>query len=109
MAGCLINCEISEKQMNKHIQETDKTMADNSRRSFFKKAAAAVGVVAAAGYTKTLISKSSALTDDASAKYAADVALQAKAVMGNQLVIMTDAEKKQRLDDLLNSHYQEIT
>lgn len=83
-------------------------MGNNSRRSFFKKAAAAVGVVAAAGYTKTLISKRSASTDDASAKYAADVALQAKAVTGNQLILMTDDEKNQRLDELLNCHYQEI-
>lgn len=83
-------------------------MEDNSRRLFFKKAVAAVGVVAAAGYTKTLISRSSAPTGDASAKYAADVALQEKAVMGNQLVLMTDDEKKKRLDDLLNCHYQEI-
>jgi hypothetical protein len=83
-------------------------MEDNSRRSFFKRAAAAVGVVAAAGYTKTLISRSAASTDNTCAKYAADVALQEKAVMGNQLVLMTDAEKKKRLDDLLSCHYREI-
>lgn len=93
--------------MHKHIQEADMIMEENSRRSFFKKAAAAVGVVAAAGYTKTLISRSSVSTDDASAKYAADVASQEKAVKANQLVMMTDDEKKQRLDDLLNFHRQE--
>jgi hypothetical protein len=94
--------------MHKHIEEVDVIKEVNSRRSFFKKAAAAVGVVAAAGYTTTLISKSSASTNDASAKYAADVALQEKAVMANPLVLMTDDEKKQRLDALLNCHYQEI-
>lgn len=94
--------------MHKHIKEEGIIMEDNSRRLFFKKAVAAVGVVAAAGYTKTLISRSTAPTDDASAKYAADVALQERAVMGNQLVLMTDDEKKKRLDDLLNCHYQEI-
>jgi hypothetical protein len=94
--------------MHKRIKEVGVIMEDNSRRSFFKKAAAAVGVVAAAGYTKTLISRSSASTDDASAKYAADLALQEKAVMGNPLVLMTDDEKKQRLVELLNCHYQEI-
>ena len=83
-------------------------MEENSRRSFFKKAFAAAGVVAAAGYTKTLISGSSASNEGASAKYAADVALQEKAVTGNRLVLMTDGEKKQRLDELLNCHYQEI-
>ncbi|MGC2456738.1 MAG: hypothetical protein WA435_01930 [Gallionellaceae bacterium] len=65
-------------------------------------------MVAAAGYTKTLISGSSASNEGASAKYAADVAMQEKAVRGNQLVIMTDDEKKQRLDELLKCHYQEI-
>jgi hypothetical protein len=94
--------------MHKDIKEVGMVMEDNSRRSFFKKAAAAVGVVAAAGYTKTLISKSMPSNDGVSEKYAADVALQAKAVTGNQLVVMSDDEKKQRLDALLNCHYQEI-
>jgi len=94
--------------MHKHIKDGDVAVEKNSRRSFFKKAAAAVGVVAAAGYTTSLISKSSASADDASAKYAADVALQVKAVSGNQLVVMTDEEKRQRLDVLMNCHYQEI-
>jgi anaerobic selenocysteine-containing dehydrogenase len=81
---------------------------ENSRRSFFKRAAAAMGVVAAAAGTKHLISASSASADGASAKYAADVAMQEKAVKANQLVVMTDDEKIQRLDELLNCHYQEI-
>ena len=81
---------------------------ENPRRSFFKKAAAAVGVIAAAAGTKNLISASSASAAGASEKYAADVASQERAVKGNQLVLMTDAEKKQRLDDLLNFHRQEI-
>lgn len=94
--------------MDKHIQEVGMTTEDNSRRSFFKKTAAAVGVVAAAGYTMTSISKYSAPTSDAGAKYAADLALQEKVMMGKQLVLMTDDEKKQRLEVLLNFHYQEI-
>jgi hypothetical protein len=93
--------------MHKHIQEVDMIKEENSRRSFFKKAVAAAGVVAAAGCTKTLISASSASNEAASAKYAADVAWQEKAVTANQLVMMTDEGKKQRLDDLLNFHRQE--
>jgi hypothetical protein len=95
--------------MHKDIKEVGMVMEDNSRRSFFKKAAAAVGVVAAAGYMKTVISRSSVSAGDAGAKNAADVALQAKAVMENQLIVMTDDEKKQRLEALLNCHYQEIS
>jgi len=94
--------------MHKHIKEMGMIMEENSRRSFFKKTAAAVGVVAAAGYTMTLISKSSASTGDASAKYAADIALQEKVMMANPLILMTEDEKKQRLDVLLNCHYQAI-
>ena len=93
--------------MNKRIQETDQTMEDDSRRSFFIKAAAAVGVVAAAGYTKKVISASTESKEAVCAKYAADVDSQARAVKANQLVVMTDAEKQQRLDDLLNFHSQE--
>jgi hypothetical protein len=93
----LFNC----KNVEKHMEE-------NSRRSFFKKAAAAVGVVAAAGATKTLISVSTTSSDEASKKYAADIASQEKAVTGNQLILMSDAEKKQRLDQLLNCHSQEL-
>jgi len=81
----------------------------NSRRSFFKRAAAALGVVAAAAGTKNLISASAASSEGASAKYATDVAMQEKAVKANQLVVMTDDEKKQRLDALLNCHFQEIS
>jgi hypothetical protein len=99
--------------MHKQTKKVDVIMEknpgeENSRRSFFKKAAAAVGVVAAAGYTTTLISRSPGATNDASAKNAADVALQEKAVKENQLVVMTNEEKQQRLDDLLKFHSQEI-
>jgi hypothetical protein len=95
--------------MHKQIKEVGMIMEDNSRRSFFKKAAAAGGVVAAAGFTKTLISKSSTLNDGASEKYAADVSLQTKAVTGNQLIMMRDDEKKQRLEVLLDCYYREIS
>ena len=84
-------------------------MQDNSRRSFFKKAAAAAGVVAAAGATKAWISTTPAVAhDDAGATYAADMAALDKALAASQLTMMTEEEKKQRLDDLLNCHYREI-
>jgi len=94
--------------MDKHINEVGINTEGNSRRSFFKKTAAAVGMVAAAGYTTTLISRTSASVDDPGARYAADLASQEKTMMGKQLVLMTDDEKKQRIEMLLNFHYQEI-
>lgn len=105
--------------MDKHIKDGDvakvknpkeeNPVEENSRRTFFKRAAAAVGVVAVAGYTGKLISKSVASPGDAGAKNAADVAAQEKAVKANRLVMMSDDEKQQRLDDLLNIHREEIS
>ena len=95
--------------MDKHTKDGDVIVEENSRRSFFKRAAAAVGVVAAAGYTGKLISRATESPGDAGAKNAADVAAQEKAVKANQLVMMSDDEKQQRLDDLLNIHREEIS
>ncbi|PJC03013.1 MAG: hypothetical protein CO071_00135 [Gallionellales bacterium CG_4_9_14_0_8_um_filter_59_50] len=81
----------------------------NSRRSFLGKAAAAVGVIAAAGYVKTLISGAASPTAGVAEKYTNDATQQEKALMENRLVIMTDAEKTQRLDELLNCHYKELS
>lgn len=82
---------------------------DNSRRTFLKKAVAATGVVAAAGVTtKTLIFASSDSTDKESAKHANEDALQEKVMSQKQYVLMTDNEKKQMLDEILNNYYKEI-
>ena len=89
-------------------KEVDKMKEENSRRSFFMRVAAALGVVAAAAGTKTLIARAIEPDGDAGAKYASDVAAQANAVKENQLVVMTDEEKQQRIDDLLKFHRQEI-
>lgn len=77
----------------------------NSRRTFFKKAAAAVGIVAAADYIRTLLSARPNSVNDATEKYASDVKAQEIIFSKKQLVLMTDNEKKQRLDELL-SNYQ---
>jgi hypothetical protein len=82
---------------------------ENSRRSFFGKVAAAVGVIAAAGYAKTLISGATTSTPEVTEKYTNDATQQEKTLMGKRLVVMTDAEKTQRLDDLLSCHYKELS
>lgn len=82
---------------------------DNSRRAFFKKAAAAAGVVAAAGVTaKTLVSAPSGSSDKERAKYANEDALQEKVMSRKQCVLMTDHEKKQMLDEILNNYHKEL-
>ncbi len=81
----------------------------NSRRSFFQKAAAVIGMFAAAGYTTNKISKSTTSDVGETAKYANDAAMQEQAVMGNRLVLMSESEKSQRLQELLNCHNEEIS
>lgn len=78
--------------------------SDKSKRSFFKKVAAAVGFVAAAGYLGKLMSgrvNSIRAINDNSAN---DVNMQKKAWLQKQLVPMTDNDKKQMLDGILDIH-----
>lgn len=81
----------------------------NSRRSFFQKAAAVIGMFAAAGYTTKKIFNSTADDRGERANYANDAAMQERAIMGNHLVVMSESEKSQRLQELLNFHNQEIS
>jgi hypothetical protein len=81
---------------------------ENSRRTLFKKAAAAMGVVVAAAVSaKTLISASGSV-NGAGENYANDAALQEKMLSQRQLVMMTDDEKKQRLAEILGCHEKEL-
>ena len=79
-------------------------MADKSKRTFFKKAAAAVGFVAAANYLGRLIytrGNSIQQINDISAN---DVNKQKKVWLQKQMVAMTDDDKKRMLDEILDSH-----
>ena len=80
------------------------TKADKSKRSFFKKAAATVGFVSASGYLGNLISartNSIQLINDNSAN---DVKKQKNAWLQKQMVVMTDNEKAQMLNEILDIH-----
>ena len=77
---------------------------DKSKRTFFKKVAAAVGFVAAAGYLGNLISARSNSIQQINDISANDVNMQKKALLQKQLVAMTDNDKKQMLDEILDSH-----
>ena len=81
------------------MMKTDKT-----KRSFFKKAAAAVGFVAAAKYLGNFLivhSNSIHAINDSSA---IDVNKQKDAWLQKQFSPMTDNDKKQMLDEILDSH-----
>jgi hypothetical protein len=85
------------------------TKADKSKRTFFKKVAAAVGFVAAAGYLRNLISvhtNSIQVINDNSAN---EVNKQKKAWLQKQWVPMTDSDKKRMLDELLDIHNKSET
>ncbi len=78
--------------------------ADKSKRSFFKKAIAAVGFVAAANYLgKFMIARSNSIQqiNDVSAN---DVKKQKNAWLQKEFTPMTDNDKKQMLDEMLASH-----
>lgn len=77
---------------------------NKAKRSFFKKAAAAVGFVAAANYLgKFMIARSNSIhaINDNSAN---DVNKQKNAWLQKQFSPMTDDDKKQMLDEILDSH-----
>jgi len=85
------------------IEDTEGKV-DIAKRMFIKKAAAAVGVVAAAGLMKTFISASSDTISRNRAKYANDDLQQEKVMSQKQCVLMTDSEKKQMLEEILDNH-----
>jgi hypothetical protein len=86
------------------MTNTDKTNTDKTKRSFFKKAAAAVGFIAAANYLgKFIVTRSNSIhaINDNSVN---DVNKQKTAWLQKQFTPMTDNDKKQMLDKILDSH-----
>jgi ClpP class serine protease len=85
-------------------KEQDKVIAD--KRVFLKRAAAALGVVVAAGLTGTAISKSAEKVSKVNARvrYAEDDLRQQQLMTGKKLIIMTQEEKQQMLDRILRNH-----
>ena len=80
------------------------TKADNSKRTFFKKVAAAVGFVSTSGYLGNLIAARSNSKQAINENSEADVIKQKKAWLQKQWVPMTDSDKKQMLDEILKIH-----
>lgn len=78
------------------------------KRVFLQRAAAALGVVVAAGLTGAAITKSAAKGSkvNAHARYAEENLRQQKIMAGKQLVIMTQKEKQEMLDRILSNHYR---
>ena len=79
-------------------------MADKSKRTFFKKVAAAVGFVSASGYLGKWMSARTNSIQLINENSAHDVKKQKNALLQKQMVAMTDNEKKLMLDEILDSH-----
>lgn len=77
---------------------------DISKRSFFKKMAVAVGFVTAAGYLRSLISAHTNSIQAINENSEQDVIKQKKAWLQKKWSPMTDNDKKQMLDEILDSH-----
>ena len=78
--------------------------ADKSKRTFFKKAATAVGFVAAANYLSKLMVARSNSIQHVNDNCTNDVNKQKNAWLQKQFVPMTANDKKQMLDEILESH-----
>ncbi len=84
---------------------------DISRRSFFARTAKAAGglaaaCVAATGLTKA-VSAATAPTAKSKAGYAHDNQQQMEKMSKQQMVLMSDGEKDQMLDEIVRHHYKE--
>ncbi len=87
----------------------DEVIAD--KRVFLRRAAAALGVVAAAGLTGKAITKSAEKVGgvNARARFAEEDLRQQQIMAGKKLVIMTQKEKQQMLDRILRNHYRTVS
>jgi len=86
-----------------------KVIAD--KRVFLKRAAAALGVVAAAGLTGAAVIQSAgkASGTNARARCAEEDLRQQQIMAGKQLLLMTEGEKQQMLDRILSNHYRTVS
>lgn len=76
------------------------SLTNNSKRTFIKKLAASVGFFTAASYLGNWISARANSSDRVNENYAYDVEKQKNVLAHTQLVLMTDSEKKQMLDEM---------
>lgn len=78
--------------------------ADKSKRSFFKKAAAAVGFFSAAGYLgKWMVARNDSV-QQINDHCANDISKQKTAWLQKQFLPMTENDKQQMLDEIIDSH-----
>jgi len=90
--------------MGKEIKEK----VDVSKRILFRSAVAIVGAVTTAGVAKTVVDASKDSADqNIKARYAKEALQQERAMLQKKFVVMSEDEKKQMLDEILNSHHKQ--
>jgi hypothetical protein len=87
----------------------DELCAD--KRVFLQRAAAALGVAAAAGLTGAAITKSARKvgSEQALARFAKEDLRQQQIMAGKKLIILTQEEKRQMLDRILSNHSRTVS
>jgi len=100
---------MAEEQMVSTHKRQDEVIAD--KRVFLQRAAAALGVVVAAGLTGAAITKSAGKVsgENARVRCAEEDLRQQQIMTGKELLLMTQEEKQQMLDHILRNHHQTVS
>lgn len=99
---------MAEEQMMKGKKQDEVVAA---KRVFLQRAAAALGVVVAAGMTGAAVAKSAgkAVGENARVRAAEESLRQQQIMAGKELELMTEEEKRQMLDRILRNHHQTMS
>ena len=102
---------MAEKHMVNVCTHKGQDEVMTEKRVFLKRAAAALGVVVAAGLTGTAITKSAEKVGKANARarYTEESLRQEQIMTGKKLIIMTQEEKQQMLDRILRNHSRTVS
>jgi hypothetical protein len=101
---------MAEEQESVSTQKgPDEVVAD--KRSFLRWAGAALGVVAAAGWTGLAITKSARKVEGANTRaHSVDEELRQQQIMaGKKMIVLTQEEKQKMLDRILRNHYRTVS
>ena len=102
---------MAEEQMESVSTQKGRDEVVADKRSFLRLAGAALGVVAAAGWTGLAITKSAKKVEGANTRaHSVDEELRLQQIMaGKKMVVMTQEEKRKMLDRILRNHYRTVS
>lgn len=102
---------MAEEQMESVSTPKGRNEVVADKRSFLRWAGAALGVVAAAGWTGLAITKSAAKVSDANIRtQSVEEDLRQQQIMtGKKMIVMTQEEKRKMLDRILRNHHRTVS